>query len=660
MDPVRWRQIENVFHLAFERPPSQRAAFLELACGTDAELRMEVESLLAEVDESNDERASQPRRVYMSEGQKDNDADVSDSGSLHAPRRLGRYELLEQVGKGGMGVVYRAFDPAIGRTVAIKTIPLKGLDEGQDEGQDPELRMRLLRESQAGGLLSHPYIVAVYDVNEQGSTAYIVMEFVVGQTLEQAFGPGMPGPSLEAAIRILEECANALDYAHRRGVIHRDIKPANIMLQADGSVKVADFGIAKAAQLTSLTQSSVMLGSPHSMAPEQWRGEEVTGQTDQYALAAVAYLLLTGRRPFHGDSMATLATKVLFEEPPRATSVQPSLPSAVDNVFCRAFSKAPTNRYDTCTAFVVALRASLGSGVPAAAGKTPAPHRHFRVVPILLAATFVLAAAVAVWLYQRNTAAQLEIAYWTSIKDSQGEAPFEEYLKRYPAGQFAGMARSQLETLKKGQPPIVAQGKETAEAVKHASIPDKSSPRTKQSGVLTPAKPASPLADQAYAQAETLMKTGDYAGAVSSFTKALAATPEYRSYFGRANAHQRLEQFDPAIADYTQAIHLNAQSAMAYHERAICLAHLHREDAALPDFNRAIELSPAYALSWNGRGAIYLHRKDYQRAISDFNEAIRLQPTFVQAYKNRAAARKATGDLTGASADLDAAGKLKP
>ena len=307
----------------------------------------------------------------------------------------------------------------------------------------------------------------------------------------------------------------------------------------------------------------------------------------------------------------------------------------------------------------------MRSEVLVVAEKSPAPHRHFRVVPILLTAIFVLAAAVAVWLYQRNAAAQLEIAYWTSIKDSHGEAPFEEYLKRYPAGQFAGMARSQLETLKKGQPPIPAPGNGASEAegpgrITRGSVPDKPSPKAAQSGGMTPAKAVSPLADQAYAQGETLMRKGDYASAVASFSTALAATPEYRSYFGRANAHQRLEQFDAAIADYTQAIHLNAASAMAYHERAICLAHLHREDAALPDFNRAIELGPDYALSWNGRGAIYLHRKDYPKAIADFNQAIRLQPTFVQAYKNRAAARKATGDLVGASADLDAASKLKP
>ena len=659
MDPGRWRQIEQLFHLAFEREPSQRASFLAQSCGSDIELRKEVESLLAEADEGDRPLTPEPNSGASKAGY----ATFTAGESLSAARRLGRYELLEQVGKGGMGVVYRAVDPAIGRTVAIKTIPL----DGPDEGQNPELRMRLLRESQAGGRLSHPNIVAVFDVNEQGRTAYIVMEYVAGQTLAQLVAPNSPALPAREALRIVEDCAKALDYAHSCGVVHRDIKPANIMLQTDGTVKIADFGIAKAAQLTPLTQSSMILGSPHYMAPEQWRGEGVTGRTDQYALAVVAYSLLTGRRPFEGESMATVAAKVLYEEPPAATSLNPSLSPALNEIFRRGLAKVPTARYETCNQFASALRMAAESAPapPAVPVRPRTTERHFHWIPIVLGLALMIAVVAGVWLYQRNSSAQLEIAYWTSIKDSKSSAPFEEYLTRYPNGQFAGAAHAELEALKNQQPPVSttnAGGQETAsnQKITPTKASDKSLPKPVHTSTPPLQQPPPLSAADAYAQAETLIKSGDYAGAATYFSSAIATAPEYRSYFGRAGANQHLEHLDQAIDDYTQAIRLNPASAMAYHERAICLARQNQEDRALTDFNRAIELSPGYPLSWNGRGAIYLHHKDYQRAISDFNEAIRLQPNFYQAYKNRGAARKALGDVVGANVDLDQASKLKP
>src|SRR5579872_3725418 len=221
MDSGRWHEIEELYHAAMEKEATERASFLDERCAADPALRHEVESLLAVAIDADGylKAAVRDATLWTPRLHTAPELDV-----FPAPRTLGRYELLEQVGKGGMGVVYRAVDPSIGRTVAIKTIRL----DSAVEEQRPELRARLLRESQAGGQLTHPNIVAVDDVSEEGDIAYIVMEFVVGSTLEHTLAADSRVLSTAETQRIVEECAGALDYAHGRGVVHRDIKPANI------------------------------------------------------------------------------------------------------------------------------------------------------------------------------------------------------------------------------------------------------------------------------------------------------------------------------------------------------------------------------------------------------------------------------------------------
>jgi serine/threonine protein kinase len=657
MESGRWRQIERLYHAALEKEAGDRASFLEQSCAADPSLRQEVESLLAVADDADGYLKAAVRDATLPASGA-SPAALSKHDLPSTPRTLGRYELLEQVGKGGMGIVYRAVDPAIGRIVAIKTI----LFDDAAGAKASELRARLLRESQAGGQLSHPNIVAIYDVSEQGETAYIVMEYVVGRTLEQAMAEDTSLRSGEDTLRIVQECAGALDYAHGRGIVHRDIKPANIMLQADGGVKIADFGIAKAAQFTPLTQNAVMVGSPHYMAPEQWTGGEVTGQADQYALAAVAYVMLTGRRPFVSDTLASLAAKTLYEDPPAATTLNPALNPAVDAVFRKALSKIGAARYETCNQFAGALRAACRKAPTtsfAAPSSLRAPRR-----PNWLAA-FVMVGVLAAlgggaWLYQRDSAANLEIAYWISIKDSKTRVPFESYLKRYPQGQFAALATAQLEELDNERPsnrnPRPPPTRPRTSAKMDAATPGTARPDS----VRPPLSPNKPLAGgDPNVQGNALLKRGEYAEAVTYFSKAIAVKPEYRAYFGRAGAYQNLQRPELAIEDYTQAIRLNPDSAMAYHDRAVCLARLKENDRALVDYNRALELASDNPLSWNGRGVIYLRRKEYEKAIPDFTMAIRLRPAFAQAYENRAAAKRALGDVTGANADLNQAGGIK-
>lgn len=251
-----------------------------------------------------------------------------------------------------MGVVFRAHDPAMARDIALKVLRL---DAGLEPAQMQEIERRFEREAQAAGALNHPNIVASYERGEIGGHKFIVMEFVEGSALHKLMSEG-PRPSLQTSLNIVRQIAAGLDYAHSRGVIHRDIKPANVLMPNEGGgAKIADFGIAKAALGGSITMSSSVLGSPHYMSPEQIEGRSVTGRADQWSLAVTAYELLAGQKPFDSDSIAALFQKILSAQPRDPCELDARIPSAARNVFQRALSKLPEDRFETCTAFVEAL-----------------------------------------------------------------------------------------------------------------------------------------------------------------------------------------------------------------------------------------------------------------------------------------------------------------
>ncbi|HZT40404.1 MAG TPA: serine/threonine-protein kinase [Bryobacteraceae bacterium] len=280
---------------------------------------------------------------------------------------IGRYRIVAELGRGGGGVVYKGVDPESNATVAIKTIPAMSGGEGA-------LAQRLRREAQSASILAHRNIVRVLEYADDGPNAYFVMEFVEGATLEQSMRSG-ERIAIERALSIMRQTADALDYAHRRGIVHRDIKPANIMTTRDGVVKVADFGTAKMldARGTQLTVAGSILGSPHYMSPEQVTESGVTGRSDQFSLAVIAYELLAGRKPFEGDFAPAVLYQIVSEPAPPLTSLQPELPAEADAVLQKALAKNPAERYTSCGEFVGALQAALGQRKPArggAAGET--------------------------------------------------------------------------------------------------------------------------------------------------------------------------------------------------------------------------------------------------------------------------------------------------
>jgi TonB family protein len=420
--------------------------------------------------------------------------------------RIGRYEITDELGRGGMGVVYRALDTTIGRTVAVKVVRLS---ESGTPAEAHNLRERLVREARAAGALSHPNIVAVYDFGQEGDTAYIVMEFIRGRTLEAVLAESVPHPPEEWSLAILGDVARGLDYAHAHGVFHRDVKPANIMVQEDGGVKIADFGIAKVAWTTTmaLTTTGVVVGSPHYMAPEQLQGSPVTGRTDQFALAGLAYTLLTGHKPLEADTLASLLSKILHQYPTPAQTLNPLLRPEMQDVLRQAMDKDPAQRFASCAEFVEGLKAAHKTPAPAAAAAPPPKPGRPGWLPFaaVAAAVLVLAAVVGFLLLSSHQGVQVEIAYWDSIKASRDAARFEQYLAEYPQGRFAALARAEIGALKKASAPPLAQAptpppKPAASAAKTPSVPPAVSPPAPEPKTIpapkTPAPPPKPVEPQ--------------------------------------------------------------------------------------------------------------------------------------------------------------------
>src|SRR5882724_8993452 len=254
--------------------------------------------------------------------------------------RIGRYKIVRELGRGAMGVVYHAIDPNIGRPVAIKTIQF-GPTRKPEELE--RMRERLFREARSAGILSHPGIVTIYDVDQQEGLAYIAMEYVDGPTLEQLLSGSGSLPS-ERMFSILGQTAVALDYAHSKGIVHRDIKPANIMVTADGTSKITDFGIAKITASEHLTMTGSIVGTPHYMSPEQVQGQAVDGRSDQFSLCVIAYEMLTGEKPYTGEHLTTVVYKMVAEEPAAPRRLNPTLTPAIEAVVRKALAKRPDAR----------------------------------------------------------------------------------------------------------------------------------------------------------------------------------------------------------------------------------------------------------------------------------------------------------------------------
>jgi eukaryotic-like serine/threonine-protein kinase len=501
-----------------------------------------------------------------------------------------RYRGPQPVGTGGMGEIFRATDATLGRAVAIKIL-------AERYAADEDVRNRFTREALAAARLSgDPHTVTIYDVGEFDGRPYIVMEYMAGGSLQERLRDGRP--PIGEALRWLEQAAQALDHAHAEGVVHRDVKPANLLLDRGGNLHVADFGIASAVGLDSLTLTGTIMGTAGYLSPEQARGERATPASDRYALGVVAFELLTGSRPFAGDSITAEATAHVNAPIPSANEREPDLPPAVDDVFYRALAKDPADRYPSAAEFVAALHDAvhgaadvtrpLAAVAPAEEGvAAPLPPARRRMPLWPLAAAALAAAAIAGVL----------AAVLTGGNDNNGAA----------VTTFVKTVRLRGTTVR--------------ETVTRSVAAPKPRARPSTAAAVQPAPTGGhALNDAGYAK----MRAGDYAGALPLLQQAvqkLKGTGPSDPYEGYANYNLgytllKLGRCDEALTYLQVADRLEPNNADV--RRAIQSA----QGCASPAAATAAEPASSDAHALNDAGYAKMRAGDYSGALPLLRQAV--------------------------------------
>ena len=432
-------------------------------------------------------------------------------------KKLGRYDLIRVLGKGAMGLVYEGRDPNLDRRVAIKTIKVENLSD--EAAAEYEVRFRT--EARSAARLQHPNIVSVYDSDRDGDTAFLVMEFVPGEDLKHHLDKGEVY-TLQQTLGIMSDLLSALDYAHQQKIVHRDVKPANLLVQASGSIKLTDFGVARIQDSgdATRTQGSIV-GTLKYMSPEQLEGRPIDARADLFAAGVVLYQLLTSKRPFDGDSDFAVIQKIAHHTPVAVTLYNPKLPLAIDAVVAKALAKSRDMRYATASDFSAALQAACAQASNITTAPTPVlpgTGNNITWTATVMPGESLVATEPGARPGSGGTIGtsaslvtqEVELVYWKDIKESNDVEDLQGFLAKFPSGIYADLARRRLKTLWVAMPaelsetlvlPRAQSSSELKPAVASAATGDKTVPLVDRNSVKTDksADQAKAFADPAHA-----------------------------------------------------------------------------------------------------------------------------------------------------------------
>jgi tetratricopeptide (TPR) repeat protein len=553
--------------------------------------------------------------------------------------QLGSYEILGLVGRGGMGIVFKALDPALKRIVAVKVLaPVLA--------SDALARRRFTREAQAAAAVCHDNVVNIHAVEDAAVLPYLVMQFVSGQSLQEKLD--RVGPlGVKEILRIGMQVASGLAAAHAQGLVHRDIKPSNILLENSVErVKITDFGLARTAGESSVTAVGALAGTPSYMSPEQARGDRIDHRTDLFSLGSVLYAMCTGRSPFRADNAMAVLRKVIHDEPRPIGARNRDIPEWLVGIVRKLMSKDPADRYQSATELSELLAQHLAglqhpsrsshdepSPTPAELLPPPTPPRSWvrrrAALPAMATAAIAIATFVAWQILGVGTPRTVSSA------------------AKAPSGAPSRPVRT--------DPKAAAAAVERARTMLAANDYEKTIAAADDAILLDPKNPAGyALRGAAFARTKEPKK------AVTSFTRSLELDCNQPQVFlDRAWMYADLKDIDHMVADSTAAIKLAPKNPWTYHTRSWASRVKKNYQQSLVDITEAIRLSPL-ASFYRERGMTYLELREWDPAISDFDEAIRLDPAEHQALIHLGRAYRAKGELLKSRPFYDTAIRLNP